>query len=174
VSLSNQHPLRLNVGFMLPQNVGFSRTFDFDVPELHLGSDLALTTLRGTLTLTRTSQGVLVNGKLYAITPQVCSRCLSDFGQALTLELSELFVYPPSKASDPQLIISETGILDLEPIAREVFLLDIPIRPLCRFDCRGLCPQCGANRNEGECQHEEVQIDPRLELLRSLLNKSKG
>jgi uncharacterized protein len=53
---------------------------------------------------------------------------------------------------------------------RELALLDVPMRPLCRPDCQGLCMNCGQNLNEGDCGCEEEEIDPRLEALRKFLN----
>jgi uncharacterized protein len=54
---------------------------------------------------------------------------------------------------------------------REYILLEIPISPLCRPDCKGLCPICGNNLNEDTCHHEEEAGDPRLASLKALLNK---
>jgi uncharacterized protein len=58
--------------------------------------------------------------------------------------------------------------IDLTPFIREQMLLALPTRPLCSDDCRGLCPRCGANRNERDCGCREDMFDPRLSVLRSL------
>jgi uncharacterized protein len=58
-------------------------------------------------------------------------------------------------------------IIDLEPLLREQFVLAVPYAPLCREDCKGLCPQCGIDRNAGSCTCEEP-IDPRFAGLRGL------
>jgi uncharacterized protein len=58
-------------------------------------------------------------------------------------------------------------VLDLEPLARDAVLLDLPLAPLCAEDCLGLCPQCGINRNEETCSCEEP-ADPRWSALDSL------
>jgi len=55
-------------------------------------------------------------------------------------------------------------------LLREYLVLDIPSRPLCRPECKGLCPECGNNLNESTCEHPESQIDPRLASLSSLLS----
>jgi uncharacterized protein len=70
------------------------------------------------------------------------------------------------------LAIPETGILDLSTIFREYLLLDIPIQPVCSPTCKGLCPICGGNLNETECNHPEVDIDPRMAVLQELLTGS--
>ena len=87
----------------------------------------------------------------------------------MQVEVNDLFVYPPSQPTDPNLSIPETGILDLSPVLREYLLLDVPLQPLCRPDCQGLCPECGNNRNETACNHPAAEVDPRLSALRALL-----
>ena len=57
--------------------------------------------------------------------------------------------------------------IDLEPLFREQFVLAVPYAPLCREDCKGLCPQCGIDRNTGTCTCEKP-IDPRLAALKGL------
>lgn len=59
--------------------------------------------------------------------------------------------------------------LDLTQLLREDVLLDLPGKFLCREDCKGLCPKCGKNLNEGECGCEKREIDPRLAALQELL-----
>lgn len=170
--LNSRQQLRLNVGFLLHKNVGYSRNFDFDLDDVRIGEDLDVTALRGSLRLTRTSQGVYVHGPMQAYLNLGCVRCLSTFRQALHVDFNDLFIYPPNEAEDPLLVIPETGLLDLNPLLREYLLLDVPIQPLCRQECKGLCSVCGENLNEVDCQHPETAIDPRLEVLKALLSKS--
>lgn len=172
MTTSTRHPLRLNVGFLLHEQIGNSRTFDFDHSAVHLGEDLTLSDLRGALRLTRTAQGLYGEGQLEGVTVLECVRCLSEFDQALHIQIADLFSYPPAEASDPLLSIPETGLLDLAPLLREYMLLEVPLRPMCRADCLGLCPECGNNRNESPCSHPDVNIDPRLAGLQALLNEA--
>ena len=162
----------LNVGFLLHQTLGYSRTFDFEVPHVQVGDDLDVSDLHGELRLTRTPQGLYASGAVAASSRAECVRCLSPFDQTLTVTYDDLFVYPPSGATDPLLAIPETGLLDLTPLTREYFLVDMPLQPLCRPDCRGLCPECGVNRNETACDHGSLVVDPRMEGLRALLDDS--
>lgn len=169
VNLNNRHPLRLNVGFLYNKSVGYSRNFAFDHPTLHLGDDTEVEALKGDLNLTRTSQGVYIQGRLSATTSLECVRCLSSFDQTLVAELGDLYTYLSDEATDPLPSIPESGILDLSPLVREYILLDLPIQPVCREDCTGLCPLCGENQNKDLCDHPETEIDPRLAVLKSLL-----
>jgi uncharacterized protein len=169
-NLNERNPLRLNVGFLLNKNVGYSRNFEFELPHAIVDDDLEVNNLTGTLHATRTGQGVYMHGTLKSTAPLECVRCLDDFDQVLNAEIDELFVYPPQKDVDPTLTISEEAILDLNPVLRELFILDIPLQPVCREDCKGLCPVCGENLNEQQCEHPEEDIDPRMAVLKSLLD----
>jgi uncharacterized protein len=172
VNLDIRQPLRLNVGFLLHRDVGFSRIFDFDGVGAKLSDDLEVRNLRGSIRFTRTAQGLVGQGKLKAETSLECVRCLIPFDQTLEISLDDLFVYPPDRATDPLLAVPETGILDLSSLTREYFLLDFPLQPVCSTDCKGLCPECGNNLNEGSCQHGQTEVDPRLAVLKDLLHRS--
>lgn len=172
VQLDLRHPLRLNVGFLLNESIGCSRNVEYNVDSVQLSEDLKVDTLQGSLTLTRTSMGVLVEGELQGKMSLECVRCLKPYDQFLTGSFEDLFIYPASRAEDPLLAIPETAILDLTPVLREYLFLDIPIQPLCRPDCKGLCPICGELISENKCDHHETEFDPRFEVLKTLLTKS--
>ncbi len=169
---NSHNPLRLNVGFLLKKNVGFSRKFEFDHSSVQVDDDLTIRDLNGELRLTRAAQGIYVEGTLRGTLQLECSRCLEPFDQVLAPRLTELFVYPGEKAEDPVLAIPETAVLDLRPLLREMMLLEIPSAPVCQSDCKGLCPVCGKDRNEVDCDHPQEYIDPRLAPLQSLLGDS--
>ena len=154
---NHNHPLRINVGFLLGQTAGYVRTMDFDEEKLILGTDLELRNLHGVLSLDRTPQGVLVSGTLRAGTPAECVRCLSPFSLPLSATLQDLFLYPPPNPSDPLLAIGENAILNLDPLLREYMILDFPLRPVCKPDCKGLCPVCGNDLNTSSCSHPQVE-----------------
>lgn len=164
--------MRLNVGFLLHESIGYHRTFDFDHPNVQVSDDLDVADLLGSIRMTRTAQGLYANGHLAAVAGAECVRCLSPYGQALALDLDDLFVFPPAKATESLLSIPETGLLDLNPLVREYFLLAFPLQPLCRPDCRGLCPECGANLNETACGHAPALNDPRWVVLRATESES--
>jgi uncharacterized protein len=100
-----------------------------------------------------------------------CVRCLESFVLPITLELEEIFRLPGAGASTPDVsyAVGDDGWLDLAPLLREDAWVAIPMKPLCHADCKGLCPQCGANLNLESCTCESAGIDPRLALLKDLL-----
>jgi uncharacterized protein len=170
--VSDPHsPLRLNVGFVVAQSAGFSRDIPFDLPQINIPPDLHLSGLLGNVRATRTPQGILLQVTFQALINLECVRCLTDFQQTLNIDFTELYAFSQRYMTDSGLIMPDTGIIDLSPVLREYILLAIPISPLCRPDCKGLCPVCGNNLNESTCYHEEDSGDPRLASLKSLLDK---
>lgn len=103
-----------------------------------------------------------------------CVRCLTDFAQPLSIDFTELYAFTPHSVTESGLLVPETGKIDLAPLVREEMLLAIPISPLCREDCKGLCPICGENLNETTCHHDDESIDPRLSVLKALLQKGQN
>ena len=108
-----------------------------------------------------------------------CARCLSPVAGCFSLNL-EKTVAPRKLLSDldenklDDYAIIDDGFLDMDEPLLEQLEMEFPIRFLCSEDCRGLCPKCGRNLNEGECGCETKEIDPRLEPLRKLLLQMKN
>jgi uncharacterized metal-binding protein YceD (DUF177 family) len=161
--------LKLQVGFLLNDSAGQSRDYEFDVPgALRVADDLTLNSLNGSIHISHSSRGILVQGTLDTSMRGECSRCLDEASVALTVPVEELYVYPPEPGEIST--IAEDGILDIGPLLREEIILNTPIGVLCKPDCAGLCPNCGANLNEGPCDCERDPIDPRLAALRGLIS----
>ena len=169
---STKSPFRINVGFIVHQTVGYSRDFPFEYPSITLPPDLNLKNLTGTLRVTRTAQGLLLQALIQAETTAECARCLEEFTIKLETDSTELYAFSANSVTDSELILPENGILDFTPILREEMLLAMPISPICRPDCKGLCSVCGENKNHGDCNHEEEEIDPRLDILKSFLEEN--
>ncbi len=159
--------LKIQVGFLLNEGPGQSRDYEFDVPStLRVAEDLTLDYLFGSLHLSRTSRGILVQGTLDTRIDTECTRCLEKTAVEIKVPIEELFVNPPEPGEEWNL--GEDGILDLVPLVREEIILDTPIGALCRPDCAGICPTCGKNLNDGPCGCEPDNIDPRFSALKKL------
>lgn len=165
-----RNPLRLNAGFLINQPVGYSRDFVFDAPHIHLPPDLELNDLNGTAHITRTAQGLLTQVKMQATLLSECGRCLSEFQQPLAIDFTELYAFSLNSVTDSNLRLPENGQINLAPLVREYMILEIPINSLCKPDCKGLCTICGENLNEVSCNHTNDVVDPRLAILKSLLD----
>lgn len=164
------NPLRVNVGFLVHAEPGYSRTIEFDVPEMVFPPDLTTTSLLGSARFGRTPQGLVLDTELSARVHTECARCLDEFDLPIATEFTELYAFDQRHMSDSQLLVPANHQIDLAPLAREYMLLDMPITPLCRPDCKGLCPVCGINRNRETCEHVQDSIDPRLSALKDLID----
>lgn len=151
------NPFLINVGFIAHQTVGYSREFPFDFPSAFLPPDTKLTNLTGNARVTRTAQGLLVQVQLEANIPVECGRCLSEFSQHLETDFTELYAFNANSITESGLILPDNGKINLTPIIRDEMLLAIPINPVCKPDCKGLCPICGENLNETSCEHSADQ-----------------
>lgn len=145
--------MRINVGFLLNTPIGTYRDIHFENPEIVLKPDLKLTDFSGVTRVGRTPQGILVQGSFQGDAPAECVRCLTDFDQRLETKFDELYAFDKRSTTESGLILSEDANIDLEPLVREYLLIEMPISPLCKSDCRGLCPICGENLNESNGEH---------------------
>ncbi len=118
--------------------------------------------------------GILVRGTLSFGITLTCARCLKSLPTRIDAQVTELFV-------DPSRDLDEEGVepgyelldgltaLDLSTLVRDALLVDLPLRVLCRADCPGLCPECGAELDAGDCGHGgQDAIDPRWAALAEL------
>ena len=140
-----------------PEGIGI------EMVKVPTGSDIDLD-----LRLESVVEGVYVSGTADVGVVGECSRCLTEFTDELTLDLSELYFYPEREADEDAYFVVDDR-LDLEPLVRDAVVLDLPFTPLCREDCAGLCLTCGANLNDDpEHDHGEA-IDPRWGALADLV-----
>ncbi len=111
--------------------------------------------------------GVSVHGTVSSPWEGECRRCLSSIDGELVAEVREVFRRGGSEEEGTYSMGDEH--LNLREMVLDALFAALPLLPLCREDCAGICPRCGADRNQGDCGCEEVVIDPRwsgLEILR--------
>ncbi len=150
--------------------------------ELDLGNPAELwegpVSVSATMHLGRSGRGVVIGGTFEGSVLLICSRCLERFGFRAA-DRFDLYceVGSPAPADgdqreldDDELDVTylEEGRINTDHLLRENILLSLPVQPLCREDCRGLCPQCGANLNHGSCGCQAPAGDPRLQVLRKV------
>lgn len=156
--------MQINVVQLLKDSIGSSRNYQVD--EL----DPVGRPVQGDIVLLRTDRGILVRARLTATVEAACSRCLAYFDYPVKLQIEEEYFPTVDLATGAALplpeelgafTIDDTHILDLAEAVRQYSVLAVPIKPLCRPDCAGLCPQCGYNLNRGPCHCPPPPRDPR-------------
>jgi uncharacterized protein len=170
----------ISVSHLLRSPIGTRQTHQID-EELD-GVDVA-GPVEGEVTLTRTNRGILASARLHAEAEVNCGRCLELFDCPLDLRFEEEY-FPSTDiiSGAPLAIPDEPGcftidehhILDLTEAIRQYALLAIPMKPLCREKCAGLCAGCGCNLNLETCHCSTQKTDPRWAQLTALVNKRKG
>jgi len=119
------------------------------------------------LTLASYPGGILATGVVRAPWRGECRRCGGPVAGAVEAEVRERYAPVGRTDRDDEAYPMDGDELDLEPLARDAVLLELPLAPLCTVDCRGLCPRCGANRNTDPCDCAP-EADPRWSALDAL------
>ncbi len=167
--------MRFHVAQELRQAVGASSRYQLREERLEL-EDMSLRQVEGQAELVRTNRGLLVRAEVKAMARGQCARCLAEVDYPLAFRFEEEFLpvadvltgapIPLPEGSD-NFTIGPDFVLDLREPVRQYAIMSQPLNPLCRSDCRGLCPQCGGDLNAGEC-HCPPTVDSRWAALQAL------
>jgi uncharacterized protein len=123
------------------------------------------------------AQKVRLTGRVTATLELDCSRCVEPFAIPVDARFDMIFLPLAENKGDEEREVKEDDLgvsyyrddaIDLGEVVREQLYLALPMKPLCRQDCRGLCPVCGKNKNREECACQSEWVDPRLEPLKKL------
>jgi uncharacterized protein len=119
---------------------------------------------------------LLMSGEIRATVPRVCGRCLEPFPVAVHADVDVRVIPRPATADNIELAPDDLDVdfyqndeLDVSALVEAETGLALPMKPLCRDDCRGLCPVCGGNRNVVACACGDRAPDPRLTVLKDLV-----
>ena len=166
--------MRINVSQQLKASIGTVRNYKTD-EAVDITSSKSV--VRGEFNLTRTDQSILAKGSLKTEIEVTCSRCLKYFTCPLHLDIEEEYFpvtdvvtgVPIDLPEEPgYFTIDEHHIIDLNEAVRQYATLAVPMKPLCREDCAGLCLKCGYDLNQGSCRCPPQETDPRWSELSKL------
>ncbi len=169
--------MELNLEEALEAPVALSHRLEVPVGRLERPELLSLEPVRFTGTLQKADPGFVLTGELVASGQVACSRCLAPVPFSQTEEVSWVFAPAHRRpteeeteltARDLDVVWYEDFVVPFDPLVEEQLQLELPMKPLCRPDCKGLCPACGADRNAAPCGCRE-EGDERLAKLKSLL-----
>ena len=163
-----------------------ARELSFAEPEHEINRALALGPIREyqvnapvqvTLSYYRAGTELFLSGSVNTVATASCARCAEEFGVSNRRNFRYVLAPKSIGAGDDEADLGADAVefslyegdeVDLTPLIREQVLLALAERPLCAEDCRGLCPRCGANLNEGDCGCQTEGGDPRLAALRKI------
>lgn len=157
------------------QAIGGRQSFSFqasvekiagEMPDFWLTGDIAVAG-----EVVNTGRYLQIGGDIRATSRQSCHRCLADYSHAVAIPFSENFRESGDSEGDPDFTPYQGDEIDLSEIVREALVMAEPLKALCRDDCRGLCPKCGASLNTAPCSCDLTTVDPRLAALEKLLDK---
>ncbi len=119
----------------------------------------------------------LVEGKAKVVLRMNCDRCLKEVDEEVNLVFSRE-VYAPDEMTDStdeedERILLAGYQLDVEDLINSEILLNLPVKVLCREDCKGICSLCGKDLNEGECGCDTFVPDPRMAVIKDIFNANK-
>lgn len=174
--------MRYNVATLLREPVGSRR--DHEVDGEIVVDDLAQRErIVGSATFVRTKAGLLVRAHVRGRSHERCSRCLRDLEYPMSVDIDEEFqqtvdvltgarLPPPD---DPAaFLIDDQHVLDLGEAIRQYWMTMVPMQPLCRPDCPGLCPRCGHDLGKGPCDCPAEEPDERWAALAELKTRNEG
>lgn len=171
--------VQYNVSTLLKEPIGAVREYEIDDNVLVDADTPATRHLVGHTMFLRTRDGLLVSAELHGSEDDVCSRCLRRIDVDVEVEFEEEFyaTVDPSTGSplpEPEDLeafrINAQHTLDLEEAVRQSWMVALPMQPLCRPDCKGLCSRCGKDLNDGPCACRP-DMDERWGALRQLAEK---
>ncbi|MFC2023069.1 DUF177 domain-containing protein [Chloroflexota bacterium] len=174
--------MEINVAQLLKENIGSTRSYEVS-GEVDILGDGGESTVSGEVSLMRTDRSILVRGKLSTGADITCCRCLVPLSWPLELRIEDEYYptvdvvsgAPVSVPDEPGCFtIDKKHMIDLTEAVRQYALLVLPMKPLCRRDCAGLCPECGGNLNLGPCGCPPRPVDPRWVVLTEIANEQKG
>lgn len=170
-------PLVYPLAGLLAEPAGTERRYEIHGATIPLPDDLHLAEpIDGSLRISRTNRGVLVDARLTTAIDGECSRCLRDIEIPMTVELHEEVLpsidlasgHALDTAAEPDVArLNSHHELDLGALAADAISLAEPIAPLCEPDCQGLCVTCGQRLGPGHEAHADDEIDPRLAALQA-------
>lgn len=164
--------IKINVAEIKKRLVG-EKTFTFDLSTAELEITPIEMAIEGTVrvegTMSNAGDVLLLQAALTARVQRVCDRCLKSFTGVVRAEVIEKFYPASAEHIENDAFVYDSDVIDITEPLREGLLLAEPMQALCKPDCRGLCPVCGADLNDGDCGCDRFTVDPRLAALKQFI-----
>lgn len=135
---------------------------------LNLSSHAQSCLVKAAGTVTKKGNRFLVRGSMTSVIKLLCDRCTNEYEYPIQTELYKEF--STEFEEDDDIIHVTTSSIDLSDMIAEAVCLNVPMKSLCREDCKGMCNVCGQNLNDHLCDCQRADIDPRLEKLKNIFH----
>ena len=162
--------MNYNVAQLLREPIGSIRSYQLD--EKFTGPKRWADSIAGPVQMVRVHDGILVRATVEVRSNLTCCRCLGEYPSASKLMIEDEFfptVDPQTGRKTPHpeetALIDNNHVLDLTGITNEYFITNMPMKPLCKSNCKGLCQVCGTNQNLVSCECVSQTMDPRWSAL---------
>jgi uncharacterized protein len=175
--------MKLDLRQFRGDTVHVARRYDPSALEIHDEDFRVVAPIAFEADVRKDANKVRIVGRVTTTLECSCSRCLEPFAVPVDAPFDLLFLPAVENTGDEEQEVAEDDIgvsyyrddeIDIGDVMREQFFLALPMKPLCRDDCQGLCPMCGRNRNREACDCQSGWVDPRLAPLRKLLEGNDG
>ena len=169
----------INVSSLTRELSGSTRTVEIDerCALLERGEPSRVS---GSVTMLRTEAGIWVSARLDSGVTSTCGRCLTEYVQPVHMAIEEEFLleagpYTRTRARRPEdedqyFYVGTDHVLDLTDAARQYATLNMPMKPVCREDCSGMCVKCGTSLNEATCRCDKAPASARWAALSTLVS----
>lgn len=161
--------MHINVSQLLKESSGSKRSLTLD-DRVSLEELPGTVRVSGTVELLRTDRGIWVTAPLETTVPAICSRCTAEFEESVDLLIEEEFfsridiltgAMTEPTDDDTSTTIDSQHVLDLTEVATQYAAMSLPMKPVCRVDCAGICITCGTDLNESRCECGSESRDSR-------------
>ncbi len=164
--------IKINVAEIKKRLVG-EKALAFELSPAELEITPAEMAIEGTVsvngTMSNAGDVLLLQAVLVAKVQRTCGRCLKGFTGVVQAEVIEKFYPASAEHIENDAFVYDSDVIDITEPLREGLLLEEPMQALCKPDCRGLCPVCGADLNDGDCGCDRFTVDPRLAALKQFI-----
>ena len=151
---------KIDYNFQIPQ-------FDFEGDKIKSSGSCEVVGI-----ISSDSDILILNAEIKVDLEMICSRCLDTFIYPIDIDIEERFT-TNSKSEDDEAVIVIDDVLDITEIVETTIISTLPIKRICKEDCKGLCQECGCNLNSNTCSCDKEDVDIRFESLRGLFDNKE-
>jgi uncharacterized protein len=153
---------------------GKNFNYTFEIPQFHFEGDIIkpIGPCEVSGVISSDSDMLILSAKIKANLEMICPRCLDTFIYPIDIDIEERFTTNRSTEDDEAIVVMD-DVLDINEIVETSIISTLPIKRVCKDDCKGLCQECGCNLNYNTCSCNKEDVDIRFEALRGLFDNKE-